>query len=245
MWHVLNKVQFNAKPIRDNSPFFYNYRKTLPIEIQYVFLGILLVWFIVRKKYVDKKGYKQPAKYFIGLGIAYMLVEIPIIQKMILYFGNPSLAFSVMLFSILVSSGIGSGLSGHKKVRRFTEGSPSYLFITAISIIIVQLNMRKIMVMTNEFDLIQKIIVGSLTVFPMGVLMGIPFPTGIENLKGITKNEDMIPLMWGINGIFSVLGSVLAIMISMKFGFDITIYMGAMVYLLVYVVNPFKKREVR
>ncbi|WZL73995.1 hypothetical protein QBE52_04435 [Clostridiaceae bacterium 35-E11] len=240
---LLNKVQFNAKPIRDNSPFFYNYRKTLPMEMKYVFLGILLVWLLIRKKYVDRKAYKQPAKYFIGLGIAYMFVEIPMIQKMILYFGNPSLAFSVMLFSILVSSGIGSGLSGNKKVRSFTESSPSYLLLTAISIVIIQLNMSKIMSMTSDFDLVQKIITGSLTVLPMGVLMGIPFPTGIEKLRGITKNEDMIPLMWGINGIFSVLGSVLAIMLSMKFGFNMTIYMGAMVYLLLYVVNPFKNRE--
>ncbi|PAB58613.1 spermine/spermidine synthase domain-containing protein [Anaeromicrobium sediminis] len=151
---LLNKINFNVKSIKDDSPFFYNYTKTLPAQIQYVFWGILFIWFLIRIKYANRKEHKEPVKYFMGLGIAYMLVEIPTIQKMILYFGNPSLAFSVMLFSILVSSGIGSVLSGHKKIKNFTDKSPMYLLLTGIAIVIIQLNLSNIMSMTSDLDLI-------------------------------------------------------------------------------------------
>ncbi|SHJ71560.1 spermidine synthase family protein [Tepidibacter formicigenes] len=160
-----------------------------------------------------------------------MLVEIPIIQKMVLYFGNPSLTFSIILFSILLSSGLGSLISGNKYVKRFTDNSYYYLLFTAITILIIGFSLNKIIEITNDYVMMQKMVIGFLIILPMGILMGIPFPTGISKLKNIYKEEDILPLMWGANGIFSVIGSLLAVALSIKFGFNSTIYIGAMIYL--------------
>lgn len=234
---LLEKIPFNTKPTSDNSPFFYNYSNSFPKEIQYVFLGISVIGFGVRKKYISGKQNKKKATYFMCLGLAYMLVEIPIIQKMILYFGNPSMAFSIMLFSILVSSGIGSLLSGNKIMKKATNESYEYLLFTSIIIVATQFILNKVIIMTNDFDSLLKVVIAIITVIPMGLFMGMPFPIGLRKLKVESKNDQIVPLMIGINGIFSVFGSVLAVMMSMKFGFNITIIAGAMVYFALYIVN--------
>lgn len=236
---MIDKINFNAKPITDNSPFFYNYSKFLPKEIQFVLFGTLLVFGIIRRKYIQTRDQLESSHYFMGLGIAFMLVEIPIIQKMILYFGNPSLAFSIILFSILLTTGIGSGLSGTELVKRFTNNSPVYLLLVAISVFLFQFNIERIMKLTVDSSFNMKILVSFITIAPMGLLMGIPFATGIRKLNE-SKKEDLIPLMWGVNGLFSVLGSALAVIISMKFGFNMTIYLGATIYLILFLTNPLK-----
>ena len=50
--------------------------------------------------------------YFICLGLGFMLVELPLIQKFILFLGQPLYAIAVILSSLLIFSGIGSLLSG-------------------------------------------------------------------------------------------------------------------------------------
>ncbi|MFZ5968423.1 MAG: hypothetical protein ACOYVK_14815 [Bacillota bacterium] len=240
---IIKLIPFNAAPTVDNKPFFYNYSKLFPREIIYVFIGASLLWLVIRLRFVQSKEHKHAVQYFMGLGMAFMLVEIPIIQKMILYFGNPSLAFSVILFSILISCGIGSSLSGSEIVRKFTEKSPIYLLSAGIMILITQLNMGRILDMTTQYDGTGKILVGFMIVLPMGILMGIPFPTGLSKLKALYHNDEAIPLMWGVNGIFSVIGSTAAIMISMKFGFNTAIFIGATIYILLFIVNPLHASE--
>jgi len=236
---MINQVSFNVKPITDNSPFFYNYSMYFPKELLFVLLGVLFICVILKRKYIDTKELKNRYMYFMGLGIAFMLVEIPIIQKMIRYFGNPSFAFSIILFSILLSTGIGSGLSGTKVLKKLTSTSPIYLLLVSLSIFIFQLNIGKIMDLTVSFDFNMKILVTLITIAPMGLLMGFPFAIGLRKLNE-SNTENFIPLMWGVNGLFSVLGSVLAVIISMKAGFNATIYLGALIYLMLFIANPLK-----
>ncbi len=236
---MINQVSFNVKPITDNSPFFYNYSMYFPKELLFVLLGVLSICLILKRKYINTKELKNKYIYFMGLGVAFMLVEIPIIQKMIRYFGNPSFAFSIILFSILLSTGIGSGLSGTKALKKLTSSSPIYLLWVSLSIFVFQLNIGKIMDLTVSFDFNLKILVTLITIAPMGLLMGLPFAIGMRKLNE-SNTENFIPLMWGVNGLFSVLGSVLAVIISMKVGFNATIYLGASIYLLLFIANPLK-----
>lgn len=241
---MIDTIPFNAAPITDNSPFFYRHTKWFPREISLVLLGALGVWLFLYRKYFKNKDGVNAQTYFIGLGIGFMLVEIPMIQKMTLYFGNPSLAFSVILFVVLLSCGIGSGLSETKVMKKITRNSPVYLISASIMIIITQLNMKTILTLTNQFTFMQKAIVILVMFLPVGIFMGMAFPTGLKALKRLYGSDETIPLMWGVNGIFSVVGSTLAIMISMLFGFDTTIYVGAGIYLILYVLNPLKIQNV-
>jgi hypothetical protein len=129
-------------------------------------------------------------------------------------------------------------MSGHKKVKKYTQESPMYLLVTAVGVVSVLLAIDRVILLTNGFDTVLKLITMFLMLLPMGILMGIPFPAGMSKIKEITENKDVIPLMWGVNGIFSVIGSILAVSISMKFGFNITILAGAALYLYLYMTNP-------
>jgi hypothetical protein len=237
---LIDNIGFNSKPISDNSPFFYNNSKFVPSEMLYIIAMILVIFSSIKKKYITKSEEKKASIYFAALGIGFMLVEIPMVQKMVLYFGSSSIAFSFVLFSLLVSSGIGSFISGTDIVRKLTSKLPLYILAAGILIIINQLNLSYILNVTRNWKMIYRFIVVFLSLFPMGFLMGMPFPSGIRRVGAIGNEESIVPLMYGINGIFSVLGSILAIVISMKFGFNVTIYTGAVIYILLFILNPLK-----
>lgn len=237
---LVDNIDFNAKPISDNSPFFYNNSKFIPNEMIYIIVMIITIFLSIRKKYITKSEEKKATVYFAALGIAFMLVEIPMVQKMVLYFGSSSIAFSFVLFSLLVSSGIGSLISGTNKVKKLTYKSPYYILLTGIMIIIIQFNLASILNLTKDFNMIYKFLAVFTFLFPMGLLMGMAFPSGIRKVGNIKNEQSIVPLMYGINGIFSVLGSTLAIIISMKFGFNVTIYTGAAIYIILFILNPLK-----
>ena len=82
---------------------------------------------------------------------------------------------------------------------------------------------------------------------PLGFLMGFPFPLGIRLLKEI-KMENHIPWMWGINGVSSVLGSVMTIVIAISFGFTEALLIGAGCYFVIGLIfkgNPFSSPPLR
>ncbi|MEG6568442.1 hypothetical protein [Thermoanaerobacterium thermosaccharolyticum] len=84
-------------------------------------------------------------------------------------------------------------------------------------------------------NLINKIIISSILVMIPGFFMGMPFPRGIRLLG--TGDKNVIPIAWGINGAMSVIGSILSVIISMIFGFKITLITGAIIYGLICLYN--------
>ncbi len=69
---------------------------------------------------------------------------------------------------------------------------------------------------------------------PFGFLLGIPFPTGIQILKQ-NNLVKYIPWMYGVNGIFTVLGSISAVILSMIYGFTISYFTGLSMYLIIFI----------
>ncbi|MGD9570072.1 MAG: spermine synthase [Sedimentibacter sp.] len=237
---LLNGFGHNANPTTDDKPFFYNYTKLFPLEMILILMVILTVAVSIKKKYINKLENKKASIYFAALGVAYMLVEIPLIQKTVLYFGSSSLAFSFIVFSLLISSGIGSLTSGAKPIENITKKLPHYILLSGVTILILQLKLNDILLSTINFSLIQKFLVMFIYVFPMGFFMGMAYPSGIKKVNSMGEQESVVPLMIAVNGIFSVFGSTLAVAISMLFGFSTTIYIGAAVYIILYFLNPLK-----
>lgn len=235
---IIDNISFNSKPITDNSPFFYNNSKFIPLEMIFILVLILSVWLTIRKKFLTKHEYRKASVYFGALGVAYMLIEIPLIQKMVLYFGSSSMAFSFIIFSLLISSGFGSLISGTKIIEKVTAKSPYYILAAGIMIVVSQLGLSSILNLTRDWQTTYKFIIVFISLVPMGFLMGMAFPSGIKKLGKLKEEESIVPLMVGVNGIFSVLGSTLAVVVSMKFGFNITIYVGAAIYIMLFILNP-------
>lgn len=240
---LINKIGFASKPITDNSPFFYDNSRFIPIQLALVMVSIMLLWLTIRKKFLKSPKQRKASAYFGILGAAYMLVEIPIIQKTVLYFGSSSIAFSLVVFSLLVSSGIGSLVSGTKIVEKLAAKAPYYILTSGIMVAINQIGLSTTLRLTMDWPLSYKAIVIFFSLFPMGFLMGMAYPSGIKKLGKMENEDGLVPLMCGVNGIFSVLGSTLAVVISMKLGFNITVYFGAALYIILYTLNPLRVFE--
>src|SRR4029077_18581013 len=64
---------------------------------------------------------------------------------------------------------------------------------------------------------------------PVGVLLGVPMPTGLRVLAA--RAPQMVAWAWGMNGALSVLGATLAIFIAMNWGFRMTLLTASATYL--------------
>jgi hypothetical protein len=80
-----------------------------------------------------------------------------------------------------------------------------------------------------------RILLSLLLLGVLGIFMGMPFPIGIR-LIGL-KYKKLIPFYWALNGAFSVIGSILAVILSMNIGFTKTIYFASMIYSFAYLIS--------
>ena len=159
-----------------------------------------------------------------------MLVEIPLIQKFILFLGQPMYAISTILSSLLIFSGIGSLTAG-----RFSDSHVSISLGRVISAICLLLVVY-VFGMPFIFDSLLgasisiRVMAAITLIFPLGMLLGMALPLGVRLLE--KDGVAMIPWVWGINGACSVLGSILAWGIALNFGYNVTLWSGVTVYVL-------------
>ena len=177
--------------------------------------------------------------YFICLGLGFMLVEIPLIQKFILFLGQPLYAIAVILSSLLIFSGIGSLLSG-----RFSQHETQNRLCTVIFALCIILTIY-VYGLSNVFNIflgtlaLWRFIIAVLLIIPLGLLMGMAFPLGIRLLE--QDGPSIIPWVWGINGACSVMGSIIAWGFSLNFGYNFTLCAATAVYgcaFLVMILKP-------
>ena len=90
-------------------------------------------------------------------------------------------------------------------------------------------------------DIKLRILISVILLSLMGIFMGMPFPIGIR-LVG-HKSKGLIPFCWFLNGIFSVLGSILAVILAMNIGFTKTILFAAGLYFTALVIYGLIKTE--
>ena len=84
----------------------------------------------------------------------------------------------------------------------------------------------------SRADIALKISISVLIIAPISFFMGIPFPYGIRKIPSDVKvNRYMVAYSWGINGFFSVIGSVVIVMLSMSYGFKMVFVTTALIYL--------------
>jgi hypothetical protein len=174
--------------------------------------------------------------YFALLGMAFMLTEISLIQRFILFLARPVYAFSAVLFSILVTSALGSYYS--RKVL-FLKNNGDISEMTSMSRIPI-LVATPVLLLLYAFLLptaLRAAIVWPLwvrygvTVFailPLGFTMGTFFPAGITVLS--RRFAHAIPWAWAVNASVSVAGSVLAVLIALSEGFTAVLCVAAGAY---------------
>jgi hypothetical protein len=179
---------------------------------------------------------------FACLGIGFMFVEIALIQKMILPLEYPSYAVAAVLTSLLLGSGMGSLLSHW--VRHFRTRWVAAVIAGLIVLMSIVLPHLSELISTVSLPL--RILFVCFLLIILGVPMGIPFPLALKILG--KSHGRLIPWAWAVNGCFSVLAPLLAIMLAMVLGFQMVLWTGAGAYLLGFAIfssPPLRSEERR
>lgn len=176
-----------------------------------------------RRGLAESGGWARPVVYFSGLGLGFLLVEVALIQRSIAFLDHPAQAFSVVLFGLLVSSGVGSMLSARLRWR------PA-LAALAVAIAAYPWLLPRAVSAFLASGLPVRLLVTLALLAPLGLLMGVPFPRGLRALG--ETGPSWVPLAWGVNGFASVASAVLAALIALSWGFTVVFLSAALAYLL-------------
>jgi len=168
--------------------------------------------------------------YFASLGLGFILIEIAIMQKFILFLGHPIYALGVILASLLVFSGIGSYTTDGIKKENLKKCIGKNLVYLIVLVLIYLAILQLIFTTFIGNALTMRIIISIILLCPLGIIMGRFFPLGIKYID--EDYHQMIPWAWSVNGTTSVVGSVVAILLAINLGFNLTILIGLAAYLL-------------
>lgn len=260
---------YDISVITDDNPFFYKYYRlnsfdpfhtfalhhTGPVvfltqtlillqAIIFITLFIFIPLLISKKQGIQRLpvGTILPFITFFGcLGAGFMLIEIPLMQRFVLLLGSPIYSLSVILAVLLAATGVGSLTVGSLD-RMKRSGEPPLTYLTAILVIyliVLTFAGTRIYDFFMQFSFIGRMLLVSGIIFPIGMLLGAFFPSGLKLIS--QDHKDTIAWAWGINCGFSVLGSILSIIIAQFLGFNVVISLACVLYL--FALLSFRKMQ--
>lgn len=177
--------------------------------------------------------------YAAWLGLGYMLVEIPLLQQLILFLGYPVYALAIVLFTLLLFSGLGSLSCRHFPLRSILI---SLLLIIGAYIV----GLPRILRCALGLPINMRVVVAVGLLAPLAWLMGMPFPKGLTQLE---RHTSLLAWAWGVNGAMSVVAPILAAALAFSWGFTIVLalgagcYLGALITALVFLPRPARQRQ--
>lgn len=245
---------YNISPVYDKNPFFFftlktshvfknilagtgrgmDWRINLGVTVLFMVFAISIVAvlaFLILPLAFDKEAGSSSGGigrliYFIAVGLGFILVEITLIQRFVLYLGHPTYALTVVVFLMLLSSGAGSFAARRYLARVSSVRIPLLLIAAGVCSYLVLL--PAVLHATIGASFILKLLLSGLLIIPLGFLMGMPFPTGLRALD--EAQDRRVEWAWALNAAASVLGSVSAMIIAIHFGLNVTLVCGALAY---------------
>ena len=252
---------YNVSPVFDSSPFFFFTLKTANaladlrttrggmdwrVNLGIVILGMVLLisivavlaFLIIPLLLEPRSSYPRllPLCYFIAVGLGYILVEITLIQRFVLFLGHPTYALTVVIFLMLLASGAGS-----LTARRWSPGKNRLAVILVLIVLGTSVYLGLLPVVLRScvgFAFPIKLLISGLLIIPLGFIMGMPFPTGLALLDRNFSGGGLTEWAWAMNASASVLASVLAMVIAIHFGLNVTLFCGALTYAAAAALTP-------
>ena len=237
----------NICPPTDDKPFFFNstrlgdigqekalsHLSRTPFMVLLTTLGILLalsaVAFLLPLVLVSRAR-RPPLSslvFFAAIGLGFLLLEVVLIQRFTLFLGFPTYALSVVLFSLLVFAGLGAWLSG-----RFAQPRRTLLVALAIAsglIAVSAFALQPVLRELIQLPFAARIAITVSLLGPLALMLGMAMPIGLGRLAAL--HPASVPWAWSVNGIMSVLASVLAIAVALSWGFTATSLLALGCYL--------------
>jgi hypothetical protein len=246
----IRNYAFNIAPVSDNAPFFFFTFKTRDAlrnvlhgggrgmdwknNLGVVVLGMVLVIslvavlaFLIGPLVWHGEARKSPVVsllYFVAVGLGYILVEIALIQRFVLFLGHPTYALTVVVFLMLLASGAGNAFSRRLLAR--TRLVRPLLAAIALLVAAYIMALPRLLGMLVGVPFPAKLAISGVLLAPLGFIMGMPFPTGLRQIA----DGSAIEWAWAMNAAASVLGSVLAMVVAIQFGLNAALAGGAAAY---------------
>ncbi|HEX5690233.1 MAG TPA: hypothetical protein VFX76_09535, partial [Roseiflexaceae bacterium] len=262
----VNNYPINIAPTTDDSPFFFQMLRirdmfNLKLQDQGAMsfnqhavrvLGILLLVMLVltflcivgplalTARQVDLRGSLPLFIFFMSIGFGFMLIEMSQMQRLAIFLGHPTYGLSVVLFTLLLSSGLGSFLT--QKIPNPETSSNSTLCMVLLLTVLLTFGVMTPFVIDAFQALITplRIAVAVAIVFPIGLCMGMAFPLGMK--VAARAKPALTPWLWGVNGATSVCASVLALAIAFSSSISTSFWIGFGCYVLAFLAFVWSRR---
>ncbi|MCB0123111.1 MAG: hypothetical protein KDE58_12740, partial [Caldilineaceae bacterium] len=242
---LLAAAPLQLTPTTDDQPFFFSFTRGIPQQLQPLLWllgvivggGLVLLWFTVNRRLDQRLGY---AGYFAAIGVGFMLIEITVMQQTQRFLGHPTTALTVVLATLLLGAGWGSWLigrwlsgrtpPGEESTRRTPQRAvPRWPFVGILllwatwSLLWPTLNSHFL-----AFSLPWRIGTVVAYLLPLALFMGMPFALGLRAVARF--GESQVALAWAINGIASVVGTLLALLAALLHGYQSVAFLGWFCY---------------
>jgi hypothetical protein len=166
--------------------------------------------------------------FFTCIGGGFMLVEISQMQRLAVFLGHPSYSLTVVLFSLLLASSLGSFLSGAIRTRRAAQVLIGLFALLLLSLLVLGLITPALLNAFRGATTPLRIFIAASLIFAQGIFMGMAFPMGMNLAQ--RHSPHLAPWYWGINGAASVFASVLAVVLSLSWSISISYWTGLAAY---------------
>jgi hypothetical protein len=224
---------FLGSGLRGSSP---NFGINMSVPVMFGLLAVSLVAVVVilalpplllREGLPHDGGMLTLLMFFVAIGAGYIMIEVALIQRFVLFLGHPTYALTVIIFSMLVASGCGSFFS--RRVLGLSGGRLSAaLVLVGASVVLLTLYSGAVTEAGVGWPAWLKVAATVLMVAPPAFIMGMPLPTGLRLLQ--MRHEPSVKWAWALNSAASVLGSAGAIFLAVHEGLRWTLLAGGGLY---------------
>ena len=235
-------------PPTDDRPFFFNMTRlgdlaaapppgyfftTDPVRVLALTLAVLLVLcaaaFGLPLLLAPSRAHPplRTMVFFAAIGLGFLLLEIALIQRFVLFLGFPTYALSIVLFSLLLSTGVGSLLSAR-------VADPRRALLTALTfacglLAVAAVGLQPLLAALIDLPFAARVALSVAMLAPAGVALGMAMPIGLTRLSGL--HPGAVPWAWAVNGVTSVLASVLAVGVAITWGLTAVVVLALACYL--------------
>jgi hypothetical protein len=192
---------------------------------------VLIVLPLVR---FARAGLRAPRRgrfllYFAGLGLGFIMIEMALLQRFTLFLGQPVYTFAVVLAGLLIFTGVGASLAGRLRAQP-RQHLRWIILLILVTLVGTAFLTPAVLSAALALPLVWRILVALLLIAPLGTLLGLPFPTGLH----VVANEApvLVPWAWGVNGFFTVIGTTVALILGMAFGFTAVLVIAGLCYVI-------------
>ena len=249
---------YRIDPVYDDRPFFFEYfkpgqtvgneqpilagltsiRGPIGYYVLYALLAIcvlacatcmVLPLWVYQRRGLQTPGAVPLVIYFGCLGAGFMLFEVGAMQVVNVYLGDPAISLAVVLAGLLLATGVGAYLASRYSPARAVSVITAGTISIAVAIVIWLVFARIVQPLTMHQGFVIRIGVVLAGLLPVGVLLGLPFPTAIRAIE--QQQPRFIAWAWGVNGVTSVLSSIVAILVAMRLGFSVVVLIASATYL--------------